>query len=289
MKNIILITITIISISACNKHELREIKDPISGQLLEQFQVVENKEGSFIKDGFYKTWFKNGQIESKGLYAENKKDGLWKYWHSNGQIKSEYSFKQDSLDGILKKWYDNSQLSINGKYNNGKLVGEWLTYHDNGQLMSKENYSNGLKQGLFTSWYMNGQKASKEMYSDGVENGLWSYWDQDGLLNKQEKYKNGKNIILIGGKWIDKDKDEWQFFEDGTYILTLHKSEQRKKGTWSISNNYVKLNDKSLKIKYVSADSVFATRWVKASFWSASYEAQRLQAKHISDSTAMAH
>ena len=192
----------------------------------------------------------------------------------------------DSLNGEFKKWYDNGQLHVEGSYNNGNLVGEWIGYHDNGQIQTKENYVEDLKQGDFNTWYMNGQKASEGKYLDNVKNGLWTYWDQDGLLNKQEKYSNGKNIILVGGKWIDKDNDKWQFFEDGSYILTL-KSGQRKKGNWSISSKYVKLNGKSLKIKYVSADSVFATRWVN-DIWYGSYEAQRLQAVRKNDSTAMA-
>lgn len=282
MRKIIIIAISVLLIS-CNKREIREVKDPISGQVLEQFQVKENKEGSFLKDGFYKSWYNNGQIECNGNYSVNKKTGLWNYWYSSGQIKSEYSFKEDSLNGDFKKWYENAQLKIEGKYDFGNLIGEWTSYHDNGQVSAKEYYTNDLREGHFTTWYSNGQKESEGDFLKNEMEGTWTFWDQDGVLNKQAVYKHGKNIILVGGKWVDKDKDEWQFFEDGSYILTIKKSGTRKKGNWEIDTKNLTLDSKNLKLKFISKDSVYASRWV-SDWWYGNYEAQRLQAVRINDS-----
>jgi antitoxin component YwqK of YwqJK toxin-antitoxin module len=266
---------------SCTKKEVREVKNPISGQLLEQFEVSENKEGSFLKDGFYKTWYANGQIECEGEYKQNKKTKTWSYWYENGQKKSEYAFINDSLNGLFTKWHTNGQKKIEGKYDNGKLVGEWNSWYDNGQLRYKELFENDKKIGQHTAWYKNGQMLSQGNYKNGLKEDIWNYWDQDGVLTKQEKYKNGKNITLVGNKWNDKDNDKWEFFEDNTYIMTA-KNGNRKKGNWEIDENKIYLDGKALKIKYLSIDSVFATRWV-SSLVTGSYEAQRLQAKRIKD------
>ena len=51
-KILFLIVFSII-ITACNRHQLREKKSD-NGQLQEQYQVIETKDGSFVKDGYYK-------------------------------------------------------------------------------------------------------------------------------------------------------------------------------------------------------------------------------------------
>ena len=50
------------------------------------------------KEGLYKTYHKNGQLESEGNYVDGRMDGLWKFYHENGQLKLEGNFN----DGELK-------------------------------------------------------------------------------------------------------------------------------------------------------------------------------------------
>lgn len=104
---------------SCDKHEKRETKYD-NGQLKEQFSVLETEEGSFIKDGDYKTWYDGGQSETEGQYENGKKVGNWKNWYSNGQMKSDLNFVQDTLDGKYAYWYENGQKWTEGTTN--KLV-----------------------------------------------------------------------------------------------------------------------------------------------------------------------
>lgn len=278
MKKTVIYLTTILLITACKKHEIRETKLP-DGQLIEQFQVIENKDGSFIKDGYYKTWFENGQIESQGDYSNNKKTGIWKTWFDNGQIEMECSYKEDSLDGDFKKWFENNKVKATGKMNFGKCDGKWQTWYDNGQLESDENYLNGKSEGKFTYWYQNGQKRLEGEYKNGQQNGIWTWWDQDGKISRESNFKNNNDITLVG-KWIDKDKDNWEFFEDGSYILTLTKKNEREKGTWSIKSDKLFIDNYDYEIKVLLKDSVNASHWTN-DFWYGNRITKRLQVYRI--------
>jgi antitoxin component YwqK of YwqJK toxin-antitoxin module len=116
---------TITMLSSCTSKQVREEKYD-DGTPSEKFQVIEKKDGSFIKDGYYKKWHTNGQISVAGIYKNNLETGTWTYYFSTGN-KEEF-----------------------GDFTNGKKQGEWRSYSENGQILSKENYLNGELDGLQT-------------------------------------------------------------------------------------------------------------------------------------------
>jgi antitoxin component YwqK of YwqJK toxin-antitoxin module len=134
MKKLFILISTVLLFTSCNRHEIRETKLP-NGQLIEQYQVKEIKDGSFAKDGFYKKWHNNGQIVELGEYSINKKTKAKKNWYANGQIKLEGTYKEDSLDGDFKQWYENGKGTLTtGKFDIGKSIGKWQTWYENDQL-----------------------------------------------------------------------------------------------------------------------------------------------------------
>ena len=82
----------------------------LKGQELNPFNDSINKIGEWV------SYYKNGQLESKGIYNNGIKEGEW-IWY-----------------------YDNGQLQIKGFYKNGKQVGEWISYYYNGQIQLKGFY-----------------------------------------------------------------------------------------------------------------------------------------------------
>ena len=68
---------------------------------------VNYKNGKLI--GLFKSYYKNGQLESHGTYkytesaVYSRKDGVWKYYYDNGQLQSERYYKE----GVEElKFYD---------------------------------------------------------------------------------------------------------------------------------------------------------------------------------------
>jgi len=45
-----------------------------------------------IKEGLHESFYKNGQLESRGNYKNGKKHGLWESFHENGKVKHRQNF-----------------------------------------------------------------------------------------------------------------------------------------------------------------------------------------------------
>lgn len=70
----------------------------------------------WIREGYFASYYKNGNISSEGIYEEGLEEGYWKDYHENGKLAAE------------------------GYYKKGKEVGTWRFYDVNGKLEEEENY-----------------------------------------------------------------------------------------------------------------------------------------------------
>ena len=66
--------------------------------------------GDGIKNGEYKTYYDNGNIETVVNYKNDKLNGESKSYYENGQIKGEINYKGGKKDGISKSYSENGQL-----------------------------------------------------------------------------------------------------------------------------------------------------------------------------------
>jgi antitoxin component YwqK of YwqJK toxin-antitoxin module len=57
------------------------------------------------KEGEYKEWWRNGQLDIQCYYKEGKEEGEYKEWWRNGQLYSQYYFKEGKREGEQKIWY----------------------------------------------------------------------------------------------------------------------------------------------------------------------------------------
>ncbi len=89
-----------------------------------EFQVVDGK-----KNGTFRTYYLDGQIEKTGYVINNENMGTWKYYYPNGQIESEGDFESNKPDGKWISYYPDGTKESEGKYRDGKQDGIW-TYYD---------------------------------------------------------------------------------------------------------------------------------------------------------------
>ena len=89
-------------------------------------------------EGYGKTYYENGNIQSKGRYDDRKyvglrhptdvakKEGLWEFYWVNGDLKEKGNFKDGKREGLWEQYYDNTKkLNFMGSYKNGKKDGKW--------------------------------------------------------------------------------------------------------------------------------------------------------------------
>ena len=133
-------------------------------------------------------------IRSEGAYKDDKKEGLWKYYHVNGQLESEINFKDDKKEGLWKTHYENGQLKFEGDWKDDKSEGFWKCYHENGQLEEEGNFKDDKKEGLWKTYHENGQLFGIGDWKDGKQEGLLKLYDENGQLQFEGIFEDGEIV-----------------------------------------------------------------------------------------------
>ena len=82
----------------------------------------------------------------KSIYTIDEhgvRQGDFKSYHENGQLEEKCTYKDGKLDGLEEWYYPNGQLMTKCTYKDGKLDGQYETYYPDGQLEEKCTYENG--------------------------------------------------------------------------------------------------------------------------------------------------
>lgn len=123
-----------------------------------------------FKQGDFRYYFENGNVDSKGSYENSKKSGKWEYFHENGNKKSF------------------------GLYKKNEKVGPWLYYSEDSVETLNCFYKKGKKEGLSDSHYASGSQNEKGNYKKGELDGEWKFYFQNGQMSAKEVYKKGKIV-----------------------------------------------------------------------------------------------
>ncbi|MES2139003.1 MAG: hypothetical protein V4511_04805 [Bacteroidota bacterium] len=165
-------------------------------------------------DGESISYYKNGQLESKGNYFNKERHGNWEFYWYTGQLQSKGTYKEGKYDGEWKEYVDSHLHSV-FNYKEGILEGESECHFSNGLLNWKGNYKNGKEEGEWNYYDLYGNISEKGHYSNGVRYGLWQengqivshYNDGQGISTEREKQENS-----IKEKLIEKTTAEAQSF-----------------------------------------------------------------------------
>jgi len=107
-------------------------------------------------------FYPNGQIQMEGIYSSfdksikekslwcnyktNTKEGEFKVWYKNGQIESKTNFLNGLRHGLHEYWYSNGQRESIQNYINGQEHGN-VTYWDiSGTIENELTFKHGLNQ-----------------------------------------------------------------------------------------------------------------------------------------------
>jgi antitoxin component YwqK of YwqJK toxin-antitoxin module len=86
-----------------------------------------------------------------------QKHGQWTAWYRNGQKQTEGEYAEGQAVGTFTWWYENGQKQAEGAYVDGREQGTWTTWHPQGQKQSQDLYVAGVLQGQGLSWNPAGQ------------------------------------------------------------------------------------------------------------------------------------
>ncbi len=141
--------------------------------------------------GYWKYFYKNGFIESEGLYNNGKYDGKWTiYLDPEGiviRLKNDKKIPEDSMPDLQLLQHKVWQIQY---YKNGKGDGEFIryAYYSTDKPISITNYKEGKADGKLIDYYANGIIASEQNYKDGKLDGYLREYFKNGQLKEEGKY-----------------------------------------------------------------------------------------------------
>lgn len=169
-----------------------------------------------VFQGFWKIWYKNGQLYEQGRYDNGKKVGEWVTYHPNGQLREiatyldaekhgaashfrsngtitsiEY-FEHGIEHGPQTHWYENGALELAAFYFKGMPVEKWRRWHDNQNLETEGVYRHGYRDQKWTEWFRDKTKKSEYSYFDGYLHGPLSQFDQESKVENTDEVFFGR-------------------------------------------------------------------------------------------------
>jgi TonB family protein len=127
------------------------------------------------RNGEFKFYYDNGQINCTGSYSNNKRVGKWVYYYENGHLKQVVLFPQtdNELDFRVGEYYDRNGLQL---VKNG--TGKWT--------------NDSIHAGVFDPFSL---KKVTGPFKDSLKNGVWRLTRiADKVLMHSESFKRGKFI-----------------------------------------------------------------------------------------------
>ena len=131
---------------------------------------------SNVKEGLYKKWFDNGQLEYSATYKNGLINGLSTFWYKNGIKESEENWLHGQLNGKVKYWTEQGELQFDLSFDHGlnqnpkDVLYRYLSY------TPKEYNTDTLKKWPLIIYLHGGSRRGNDLiklYADGIPDQLY--------------------------------------------------------------------------------------------------------------------
>lgn len=207
-----------VALFSCTK--VKDIKDPDTDILREQYEYYKDNNGSLVKHGTYRAWYENEMLSKTGEYIDNKASGVWKYWNRDGQQEYEINYRNGLRYGTYKK-YIQGIVAKEENYKWDTLQGKSVKFYPNGTVLSECTFVDGNFDGEYVVYDTSGAKSQIRMFKNGVKTGKWQFFNKDGSIRNELHYEHGCPVEVLGiWKLKNGNKQYYEFRKDGTLIYT---------------------------------------------------------------------
>lgn len=141
-------------------------------------------------------YFENGKKSSEGFMRNGKADGYWKSWYPNGNLRSEGNRTFNLLDSLWIFYDEDGDTTQTVNYLSGKKNGYTTTWQyaekdgkKTGYVVSKELFLNDVKEGL-SFYYEKGVLLRSIPWQNGKKHGTGREYDKDGRVVVLLEYSN---------------------------------------------------------------------------------------------------
>lgn len=120
-----------------------------------------------IKEGVFKIFYPNGQLELEGTYVSNEASGVFKTYYENGSLNIIGTYKNNLSEGERKIYFPNGNVYLIGLCSEGKLMDIITMLDIEGNSLDKGTLVNG--DGTLKLYIPKGELIGEEEYVDGVK------------------------------------------------------------------------------------------------------------------------
>ncbi|MEL6557566.1 MAG: hypothetical protein AAFQ94_05235, partial [Bacteroidota bacterium] len=122
------------------------------------------KRGRHIKNGEFKRYYKNGNVEFAGTFVDDRKKGPFKYWYENGNFKGDFIHSD-----VLEIDHEFRVMTFYDSLNNQLVVDGSGTYYETGDgFQTSGAIKDGYKSETWTGSFWSGKSTFSEQYRMGV-------------------------------------------------------------------------------------------------------------------------
>lgn len=98
-----------------------------NGILHKEYFQINNKNGC-IREGPYKEYYKNGQLQYELNYVDNQIHGLFKIYYENGILQKEINYINGKIEGQYKTYFSNGKLEQDVIFNDNNMITNYNAY-----------------------------------------------------------------------------------------------------------------------------------------------------------------
>ena len=138
----------------------------------------------------------HGQLKIQGNIINGKKNGYWMTYYPNGQIESIVNYIDNKKEGPYIKFSDENRIGEQGNYVNDLLEGKFIKYHY-GYKDEEIDLVHGMKNGWAKKYYSNGQLQYEMQMKNDVRMDSTHFYNESNQLSLKKFLKTVKNKAVV--------------------------------------------------------------------------------------------
>ncbi|HXS38243.1 MAG TPA: hypothetical protein VN721_16185 [Flavipsychrobacter sp.] len=138
--------------------------------------------------------FQKGSVRmtEETYFSKGKKEGSYKKWYFNGNLQETSNYSDDKRDGQTVFYFEDGSKAGEYMYSDGLMDGDATTYYPNGKVSDVGTFKKDLQSGDWKEYYENGNMKAEGKYADGDKQGPWKEYDEGGNYKKTVRYEKGE-------------------------------------------------------------------------------------------------
>ncbi len=137
--NRVIYTLMVMFLIACEAPVIEKVEETYPDNQPKKvsfFQEIDGKEVK-VEEKYY---HQDGTLKMNGKLLNGKREGEWKAFFNNEQLQSIGAFKNGKRTGEAKVYFPNGNLRYEGQYEEDMEVGHWKFYNQQGKLTSEKDF-----------------------------------------------------------------------------------------------------------------------------------------------------